>query len=189
MNGAAVADRIGAQFSLPVELRERGYALRPEVEDDIPFLKQLYASTRADELNALAAMWTADQRQAFLDQQFAAQRHHYHTQIDDCRFAVIEERAAPVGRLYLEDRVTQLHIVDVALLPAKRGRGIGGIVLTALIDAAHRAGKGVGIFVEPSNPALNLYRRLGFTEIRQTPFYLEMEVVPGPVATQLNAAS
>ena len=34
-------------FSLPAALASQGYALRPESEDDIPFLLRLYASTRA----------------------------------------------------------------------------------------------------------------------------------------------
>ena len=37
-------------FTLPAALLSQGYALRPETDDDIPFLMRLYASTREDEL-------------------------------------------------------------------------------------------------------------------------------------------
>ena len=85
----------------------------------------------------------------------------------------------PVGRLYLETRETRLHIVDIALMPAQRGRGTGTAILAALQQAARANGRGVGIFVEKFNPALRLYRRLGFAEIANHEIYFEMEWLPG----------
>ena len=38
-----------------------------------------------------------------------------------------------------------------------------------------------GIFVEKFNPALRLYQRLGFTEVRDVGVYFEMERVRDPV--------
>jgi ribosomal protein S18 acetylase RimI-like enzyme len=91
---------------------------------------------------------------------------------------VIERRGAPAGRLYLEARVTQIHMVDIALLPELRGAGVGSTILQAVIDLAAAEGKGVGIFVERFNPALRLYQRFGFSEIADSGVYLEMERVP-----------
>ncbi len=161
--------------AVPDGLRAQGIALRREEEADLPFLKALYASTREEEMARLALIWDEGQKQAFLEQQFMAQRLHYQTQIEDCRFAVIERENEPVGRLYLQERQTQLQIVDIALMPVLRRQGVGSALLSALIDAAGRVGKGVGLFVEPDNPAIRLYRRLGFDGIVQTGFYLEME--------------
>ena len=163
-------------FSLPAALVSQGYALRPESEADIPFLMRLYASTRAAELET--APWSAEQKQAFLASQFQAQRHHYRAYIPDCAFDVIVKNGAPVGRLYIEPRQTQLHIVDIALLPEHRGQGLGGAIMRALQAQAAAQGKGVGIFVEKFNPALRLYRRLGFVEIADREVYLEMEWLP-----------
>ena len=164
-------------FALPAALASRGYALRPETESDIPFLMRLYASTREEELKIVP--WSDDQKQAFLASQFAAQRHHYRTHITACAFDVIERDGEPVGRLYLEPRQTQLHIVDVALMPAACGRGLGTAILQALQAAAGAEGKGVGIMVEKFNPALSLYRRLGFTDVADQGVYWEMEWTPG----------
>jgi ribosomal protein S18 acetylase RimI-like enzyme len=163
-------------FQMPAALLSRGFALRPETEADLPFLIRLYASTREDEFAAVN--WSPDDKQAFLVSQFHAQRHHYRTYITNCRFDVLECRGDPVGRLYLEPRKTQLHIVDIALLPGWRGKGVGGTIMHALLDTAARSGRGVGVFVEKFNPALRLYRRLGFTEIRDIDVYFEMEWVP-----------
>ena len=163
-------------FSLPAALVSQGLALRRESEADIPFLMRLYASTRAAELETVP--WSAEQKQAFLASQFAAQRQHYRTYIPNCAFDVIEHDSAPVGRLYIEPRQTQLHIVDIALMPEHRGQGLGGAIMRALQAHAAAQGKGVGIMVEKFNPALRLYRRLGFGEIADHEVYLEMEWLP-----------
>lgn len=162
------------EFSLPAALVADEYSLRPETDADLPFLRQLYESTREEEL-AQITDWNAAQRQLFLDSQFAAQRHHYRTHIPECHFNVIEHRSTPIGRLYLEKRPTRLHIVDVALMPSWRGIGLGTAILTALIAQARSEGKAVGIFVEVFNPARRLYQRLGFTPFADHGVYLEME--------------
>lgn len=161
-------------FQLPAALLSQGYTLRPETEDDTPFLFRLYASTREQEL-AQAIGWSAEQKLAFITQQFQAQRQHYRNFIPNCSYQVIEHDAVPVGRLYLEERVTQVHITDIVLLPEMRGNGAGTAMLKALIGFAHARGKGLGIFVEKFNPALRLYRRLGFVEIGDSDVYLEMD--------------
>jgi ribosomal protein S18 acetylase RimI-like enzyme len=163
-------------FTLPAALVSQGFALRPETDADIPFLMRLYASTRADELAPIP--WTDEQKQAFLAQQFQAQRLHYRNTIEGCVFDILEQRGEPAGRLYLDARQTQLHIVDIALMPDWRGQGVGTAILEALQATGRAQGKGVGIFVEKFNPALRLYRRLGFTDISDHGVYLEMEWVP-----------
>lgn len=164
-------------FALPTHLMQQGYSLRAETADDDAFLLALFVSTREAEMEQVLH-WTAEQKQTFLAQQFAAQRHHYRTQIAGCSFEVIERHGKPVGRLYLEVRETQIHIVDIALVPESRAQGLGRALIEAFIGTAARSDRGVGIFVEKNNPALGLYRRLGFTEIRDTDFYWEMERVP-----------
>jgi len=174
-------------FSLPAALVSRGFALRPETDDDIPFLTRLYASTRAEELKVVP--WSEEQKQAFLADQFRAQRLHYRQHFKSCAFDVIERGGLPAGRLYLEPRGSRLHIVDIALMPEWRGQGIGSAILRALQERAHGLGLGVGIMVEVFNPARRLYRRLGFVETADHGVYLEMEWRPGTKrAAQLNTA-
>ena len=162
--------------TLPAALLSQGYTLRPETDDDIPFLTLLYGTTRALELEQVD--WPVEQKVAFVEQQFNAQRIHYRGKIAGCAFDVIEKDGVPIGRLYLQERENRLHIVDIALMPEWTGKGLGSIILQGLIETAGSKGKGVGIFVEKYNPALRLYRRLGFTEIQDTDVYFEMEWVP-----------
>jgi len=160
-------------FSLPAALASQGLHLRPETDDDIPFLTRLYASTRAEELKVVP--WSEAQKQAFLADQFRAQRLHYRQHFKSCAFDVIERGGLPAGRLYLEPRGSRLHIVDIALMPEWRGQGIGSAILRALQERAHGLGLGVGIMVEVFNPARRLYDRLGFVETANHGVYLEME--------------
>jgi ribosomal protein S18 acetylase RimI-like enzyme len=138
---------------------------------------QLYASTRERELAPVP--WDAEQKQAFVAAQFQAQRHHYITTIAGCVFQVIEHNGVAAGRLYMETRATRIYIVDIALLPGHCGRGIGGAIVQALQAKAGAMGLGVGIMVETFNPALRLYRRLGFADVADHGIYLEMEWMPG----------
>jgi hypothetical protein len=98
-------------FELPATLLSQGFSLRPETDDDLPFLIRLYASTREAELAITG--WSLEQKQAFVLNQFQAQRHHYRTHIPNCRFDVLECRGEPLGRLYLAPGPTRLNIVDI----------------------------------------------------------------------------
>ena len=160
-------------FALPPSLAANGFSLRPETEADIPFLSRLFASTRAEEMERIV-QWTDEQKQAFLLDQFRLQRHHYYSHFPNCEFLVLEHNGAACGRLYLDTVPASLDLVDISLLPELRGRGTGTALLEAIISAARAGGRRVTIFVEKFNPALNLYRRLGFYEIADTGIYLEM---------------
>jgi len=178
------ADIAPPAFSMPAALVSGGFALRPETGDDIAFLSALFASTREDELALVP--WTPEQKQAFLAGQFKAQRHHYRTYNADCAFGVITHRDQPVGRLYLECGRRRIHVVDIALMPSWRAQGIGTAILTALQDLGRTSHRPVGIMVEKFNPAMRLYRRLGFTDVADHGVYQEMEWPPDGV--QLNVA-
>ena len=167
-------------FVLPEALSSRGIALRRETDADLPFLMQLFAASRADELAIVP--WTDDQKRGFLIQQFGAQRAHYYTHFPDTAFDIVELHGKPIGRLYLDERRTRVHIIDIALMPDSRDAGLGTALLTAIQDYARARGKGVDIFVERYNPARTLYDRLGFTVIREEDVYLEMDWAPDRVS-------
>ena len=112
---------------------------------------------------------------AFVLHQFDAQRRHYRHYFPGTAFDVIERHGVPVGRLYLDPRPDSYHVIDIALAPEIRGQGIGTRLLEALCAHAAATGRSVGISVERMNPALNLYRRLGFVDVSDEGLYLGME--------------
>jgi ribosomal protein S18 acetylase RimI-like enzyme len=99
----------------------------------------------------------------FLDMQFRAQHAHYQQHYPQADWLVTMRGGEDVGRLYIERWPSQHCIIDIALLPAHRGRGLGSALLRDLLDEAATAGKAVSIHVEKNNPAMRLYHRLGFT--------------------------
>lgn len=63
------------------------------------------------------------------------------------------------GYGYIDDRTPELAI---AVLPAYRGRGVGTQLLVHLLDAAKAFYPAVSLSARTNNPAIRLYRRLGF---------------------------
>jgi ribosomal protein S18 acetylase RimI-like enzyme len=77
----------------------------------------------------------------------------------------------------------EIRIVDIALLPEYRGKGIGNGLLRDLLAEADADRESVTIHVERLNPALRLYERLGFAVAEDKGVYLFLEAAAGYVKT------
>lgn len=139
---------------------QAGLTFRRFIDADLPFMARVYASTRAEEL--AATPWNDAQKAAFLDMQFRAQHADYQTNYPDADWLVIMRGGEGIGRLYLARWPSQHCIIDIALLSEHRGNGLGEALLRDLMDEAAAVNKTVMIYVEKFNPAMRLYRRLGF---------------------------
>lgn len=148
-------------------------ALRPVTPGDHEFLVRVYGSTRAQELERVP--WSDAQKDAFVRMQFEAQDAHYRAYFEGARFLVVTLDGEPVGRLYLHRRDGELRIVDIALLPEARGRGIGTELLERVFADADDDGVPVRIHVEVFNPAIRLYERLGFSVVEEKGVYNLLE--------------
>lgn len=61
-----------------------------------------------------------------------------------------------------------IPVLALSVLPAFRGRGVGTALLQALLAQLQKtACKGLALSVQRANPAVRLYRRLGFKTIAQ----------------------
>jgi ribosomal protein S18 acetylase RimI-like enzyme len=154
----------------------RVVTLRPITAKDRDFLYRVYASTREDELAPLG--WDAAQKESFLEMQFAAQHEFYQEQFPGAEFQIILLDGESVGRLYVDRQEDEIRILDVALLPEHRNRGIGSALLGDVLADGERAGLPVRIHVERYNPALSLYNRLGFHKIGEGEVYFLLEWSP-----------
>jgi ribosomal protein S18 acetylase RimI-like enzyme len=146
-------------------------ALRPVVPADSAFLERVYASTRAVELEPVP--WTAEQKAAFVAQQFHAQSVHYERHYVHASFDVILVGGEPAGRLIVTRSPEGVHVVDIALLDEHRGRGIGTGLLRGLM--AEAGDRPLSVYVEVMNPARSLYDRLGFVAAGEEGVYVRME--------------
>lgn len=169
-----MADEVEGTVSEP-DL-ERDLALRSVESSDRELLSRIYASTREEEIAVTG--WSDDQKAAFLAQQFEAQHTFYQEQFPEAEFSVILYQGQPAGRLYVDRRSDEIRLIDIALLPEYRNRGIGSGYLKRLLAEAQRVGLPVRIHVEQNNRALRLYRRLGFLDIGTNGVYFLMEWRP-----------
>jgi ribosomal protein S18 acetylase RimI-like enzyme len=161
-------------------------ALRPETAADLALSRAIYAATREQELARVP--WTPVQREAFLAQQFDAQRQHYRAHHPRAQWSIVMVDGADAGRLYLDQAPDTLLLIDIALLPTYRGRGIGRRLMAGVMALAEQAGIAVQLHVEHDNPALDWYRRLGFVVDGDTGVYWRMRRPPVAVARSEVAA-
>ncbi len=150
--------------------------LRPITPQDDEFLYRLYASTREEELAQVG--WTEAQKSAFLRMQFDAQTKQYTGNYPGAQLQIILCDGAPAGRLYVARWEKEIRIMDIALLPAYRGRGLGTTLLNQVLAEGQARGLPVTIHVERFNPARRLYTRLGFRQVQDRGVYLLLEWTP-----------
>jgi ribosomal protein S18 acetylase RimI-like enzyme len=149
-----------------------GATLRPERPADAEFLFHVFVHSRASALAQLD--WDDPARDALLRMQFRAQHRGYRAQFPNARFDVIECDDTPIGRLIVDRCERAIHVVDVALLPEHRGRGVGTSLLRALLAEAAANGTPVTLRVDRDNRARSLYRRLGFATVSEDAIYAAM---------------
>lgn len=151
-------------------------SLRPTTLEDNEFLYRVYASTRQEELAQVD--WDAAQKEAFLRMQFGAQAKFYAENYDGAQFQIVLFNDTPVGRMYVARWGKEIRIMDIALLPEYRGRGIGSTLLREILAEGQARGLPVTIHVERFNPAQRLYDRLGFRVAEDKGVYYLLEWTP-----------
>lgn len=148
---------------------EPAIGFRPIGEGDRDFLCALYASTRADELAPLP--WSAQDKQAFLHQQFGLQHRYYQQTFPQADYLLVLHADERIGRIYVTREDATIDLIDIALLPPWRGRGIGSSLLRELVAESERTRRALVLHVEPHNPARRLYERLGFVLVENRGVY------------------
>ena len=152
-------------------------SLRPNRPEDEPFLFEVYARTRADEMALVP--WPVAQKRAFLQMQSTAQRQSYAQQFPAAQWNIILCAAESIGRLIVDRADDAIYLIDVALLPEYRSAGIGTLLVQNLLDEAAQINKPVQLQVDKNNRVRRFYDRLGFHVIGDTGLYFSMEWCPG----------
>ena len=150
--------------------------LRNADEDDAAFARTLYASTR-DDLSALPLP------PAMIDNLIAMQQQAHEqgrrSAFPDAEVLILEHAGEPAGRIVFDTSGAHWRLVDLALLPAQRGRGLARIALLALQQRAELRGASIGLAVMRTNAlALALYQRTGFAIVDSDELRHEMRWQP-----------
>jgi len=146
--------------------------LRQNVQQDDSFLFQVYASTRAEELAVVP--WSVEQKDAFLRMQFNAQCQQYQFTYPAAIHQIIEYNGSPAGQWIVDRSPNETTLVDIALLPGFRNQGLGAFLLGKL----QAENKKIILHVIRTNPAVNLYQRMGFVFVGEDGLYAQMEWSP-----------
>jgi ribosomal protein S18 acetylase RimI-like enzyme len=151
-------------------------ALRAYEDCDRDFLFRLYASTRAQEIAPFG--WPPAQQEAFLLMQFTAQQRWYSMSYEQAEHQIIEQEGVPIGRIMVLRQPPAAVLVDIALLPEHRGKGIGGELIRQVIQQCDQQKLPLRLQVLRGNPALRLYERLGFVRTQEDQIYIHLERPP-----------
>ena len=81
------------------------------------------------------------------------------------------------GQLVVDDRGHELFVVRVMVHPRYQCRGIGGSLVSGVLERAAARGLPVTLSVWDTNRALQLYQRLGFELTGQVEFRVKMRWV------------
>ena len=91
------------------------------------------------------------------------------------RTQVIERDGFPIGVLRVERRADFMDLKQIFIRPAFQRQGIGSEVLHLLTSEAKGAGVPLRLRVLRVNPARQLYERLGFIVLKESPEHVYME--------------
>lgn len=166
-------DEMTVNANNPLFPAAHGLSLRAEVSDDESFLCALYGSTRAEELEASG--WDPTARAAFLSLQFKAQRAGYRSQFPQAECSIVLLEGSSIGRTVVNRTDGEIRLVDLVLLPERRGAGIGTILLSSLIAEAANLRQPLRLSVVKGSRAIRLYERLGFSKMAEHGFHHQME--------------
>jgi ribosomal protein S18 acetylase RimI-like enzyme len=140
-------------------------------------LFELFSRARAHDLGMDA--WDETMRLTLLKLQFDAQRRGYAQQFPSAQTCFLSYDGRPAGWLIVERTPRSIHVVDVAVVPDARGRGLGTAALRALQDEAAGHGVPITLSVARDNAAaIRLYSRLGFDEAGGDDVYLALRWRP-----------
>ena len=156
--------------------RARTATLRPAQASDEQFLFDLYSSTRSEEIAVWG--WSREQQEMFLKLQFTAQQRHYEIAFAGAEHRIIFMEELAIGRILVFRAEREIRLVDIALLPDYRGRGIGAFLIKELIEEAESKGVPLTLHVEKHNRAARLYDRLGFSVTSDAGTHFKIEWLP-----------
>jgi GNAT superfamily N-acetyltransferase len=128
--------------------------LRAECEADQPFLVALFTA---------CSLLANSLPQHMIEQQAWMQDQGYRVEFPAASRWIILRSGQPIGRIIIDWDIEGLsHCIDLALLPAEQGGGIGAALLQSWIATSDRLGRDCWLEVTVGNRARNLYNRLGF---------------------------
>jgi len=140
-------------------------SLRPALESDIDFLIDLRDATMRDYLEQMDMPVSYEDYLARIEYKF-----------DCAQIVTLDE--VPIGLFKAEHQAESKlwNIIQIQVHPAYQNSKIGSYLLKSVIDNARSAQGKVGLSVLKSNPAYQLYQRLGFEKVSEDQYEYQLEL-------------
>jgi GNAT superfamily N-acetyltransferase len=132
------------------------YQLRRADDADRSFLWSLLVATMKEYVDRTWGWDEADQQRRFQE----------HCPPERYRIIIVDDEQ--IGAVAIEQRPVELFLASILILPQHQRKGIGTAIITDVIRQGQRLGLPVGLRVLKVNPAIQLYRRLGFVTVEET---------------------
>ena len=141
----------------------QSYVLREEKESDDQLLRDLFAADRVPLLLGI---------------QYTGRQAGWSVQWPHAEGYVIEVDAVPVGRLLLNRTDALWWVVDLAVLPHRRGEGIGSLVLSDLVRSSGMIGARLGLKVEREAASRSFFERHGLKVVGEDEEQVILQTTP-----------
>ncbi|MFC2078995.1 GNAT family N-acetyltransferase [Candidatus Bipolaricaulota bacterium] len=148
--------------------------LRDVKPDDADLLLAIFAGTREKERQTV--QWRPAEWADFVRSQQELQTAHYSKHFAEASHRIILCLGIPVGSIWVCRSRDEIRLLDLAILPGYRSKGIGTHLIHRLQAEAIELGKQLRHTVESDNlSALRFYLRLGFRKVDEYGLHISME--------------
>ncbi|MBE7385568.1 MAG: GNAT family N-acetyltransferase [Leptolyngbya sp. SIO1E4] len=118
----------------------------------------------------------------YIDQIFgwneAVQKQFFNDRFDANKLQWIVGNGLRVGVIAYQERDTGFYLESLEIYPAYQGKGYGSAAIQDIIQKAQRRSLPVELQVFKINPAIRLYRRLGFSVVNESDRHIQMRRMP-----------
>ena len=141
-------------------------SLRAATPEDAEFLFRLLKATMREYVEQTWS-WDENWQRAYFQERFDPAKN---------QIVVLDDR--DIGVIAAERREDEVFLSSLYILPEYQGRGIGTLLIKAVLDGAFQEGLPVRLRVLKVNPARRLYERLGFTVVEEADTHYHMKATP-----------
>lgn len=142
-------------------MKSMGVRTRPVLRSDFEWLLELRLDTMSEHLEASGYVLSHDEQADRLQQQYSA-------------INIIQLDGRDVGTIKAVREPDVWQLIQLQIAPEHQRKGIGAIVIEALLGEAREGSVPVSLHVLKVNPAKQLYERLGFEVVEDLGHSLEM---------------
>ncbi|MFA6549290.1 MAG: GNAT family N-acetyltransferase [Candidatus Margulisiibacteriota bacterium] len=142
------------------------YTFRAATDRDFEFARKLHRDTLKE---YVASIWGWDE-----DVQSRLVRERF----DHNKITIIQWNGCDIGVLQLETHCKEWFLANIQLVPIHQGKGWGSRIIRDILERADNQKIPVTLTVLRTNPARQLYERLGFVVVQQDDvrYYMKREV-------------